>query len=100
MFYQNYNYHNNKLAYGSVYYYDNYNFDKTIDFINAKNFSPVFCKSSIFSNQSEFRVVTKLPDGKESVNLSIGHLNSGVILDRDRLEDYEIVFGSVVDNRN
>ena len=91
---------NNKLAYGSVYYYDNYNFDKTIDFINAKNFSPVFCTSSIFSNQSEFRVVTKLPDGKESVNLSIGHLNSGVILDRDRLEDYEIVFGSVVDNRN
>ena len=69
-------------------------------FRDTKNFSPVFCKSSIFSNQSEFRVVTKLPDGKESINLSIGHLNSGVILDRDRLEDYEIGFESVVGNRN
>lgn len=29
---------NNKLAYGPVYYYDNYNFDKTIDFINTTFF--------------------------------------------------------------
>lgn len=91
---------NNKLAYGTVYYYDNFNPDKTIDFVNTKNFSPVFCKSNIFSNQSEFRVVTKLPQGKEGVNLSIGRLNSGVILDRNRLEDYAIGFRYVVDNRD
>lgn len=89
---------NNKLAYGTVYYYDNFNPDKTIDFVNTKNFSPVFCKSNIFSNQSEFRVVTKLPQGKEGVNLSIGRLNSGVILDRNRLKDYAIGFRYVVDN--
>lgn len=91
---------NNKLAYGTVYYYDNFNPDKTIDFVNTKNFSPVFCKSNIFSNQSEFRVVAKLPQGKEGVNLSIGRLNSGVILDRNRLKDYAIGFRYVVDNTN
>lgn len=88
----------NNLVYGLVHYYDNYNLDKAIDFINDKTFSPAFCKDSSFSNQSEFRVITTLPQGKSSVNLSIGHLNRGVILDRNKLDDYVIGMKKIVEN--